>query len=218
MSGSLDDAAWTATPPGALPERFDQRRAWLLERVSPGERVLDIGAGRGEFARALTEAGAEVVAVDPSAVAAGQSEGRVEHLARRPIPFGDSSFDVVWAGEVIEHVADTSAFLSEVRRVLRAEGRLLLSTPWHGRLKTAALALTAHERALDPAGPHLRFFTGRGLRSVLEDLAFDEIRLSALGGVPCFRATLLAEAVRPRTRLAVRGSSGAPPPGRPSGA
>ena len=49
----------------------------------------------------------------------------------------DASFDVVWAGEVIEHVADTAAWLSEVRRVLRSGGRLLLSTPDHGRADAA---------------------------------------------------------------------------------
>ena len=35
----------------------------------------------------------------------------------------DVSFDAVWAGEVIEHVVDTAAWLSEVRRVLRSGGR-----------------------------------------------------------------------------------------------
>ena len=41
----------------------------------------------------------------------------------------DAAFDVVWAGEVIEHVADTAGWLSEVRRVLRPGGTLLLEHP-----------------------------------------------------------------------------------------
>ena len=200
---TLDDAAWEATPGDALPERFERRLSWLLARVRAGERVLDLGSGRGEFAAALGEHGCEVVAADPSPVAVARARFPTELLAPGPLPFEDSSFDVVWTGETIEHVADTAAFLSEIRRVLRSGGRVLVSTPWHGRLKTAALALLDHERALDPSGPHLRFFTARGLTALLDDLGFDRIALSALGGVPLFRSTLLAEAVRPRSRVVV---------------
>jgi ubiquinone/menaquinone biosynthesis C-methylase UbiE len=55
-----------------------------------------------------------------------------------PLPFKDNSFDVVWASEVIEHVADTARWLSEVRRVLAPSGRLLVTTPSHGRLRVRA--------------------------------------------------------------------------------
>jgi SAM-dependent methyltransferase len=195
---SFDDAVWEAVPAGALPERFAARRDWLLARVSAGDRVLDLGAGDGHFAASLAGAGCSVVALDPSSVAVERSAGRVSLLPDGPLPVEDSSMDVVWAGEVIEHVADTDAWMSEVRRVLCSGGRLLLSTPWHGRLKTAALALSAHERAFDVRGPHLRFYTPRGLGSLLEGFGFHDVGLSSLGGAPLFRSTLLAEARRAR--------------------
>jgi SAM-dependent methyltransferase len=195
---SFDDALWEEVPPGALPDRFAQRRDWLLERVTPGERVLDLGAGDGHFAASLAGAGCSVVALDPSAVAVARSDGRVALLEPGPLPLEDSSMDVVWAGEVVEHVADTDAWFSEVRRVLCSGGRLLLSTPWHGRLKTAALALSAHERAFDPRGPHLRFYTPRGVREMLDGFGFRDIRVTGVGGAPLFRSTLLAEAQRAR--------------------
>jgi len=196
---AFDDALWETVPAGALPERFAERRDWLLSRVSPGDRVLDLGAGDGHFAASLAGAGCTVVAFDPSAVAVARSEGRVELLpAGGEIPLDDSSMDVVWAGEVIEHVADTDAWMSEVRRVLCSGGRLLLSTPWHGRLKSAALALFAHERAFDPRGPHLRFYTPRAMHELLDDFGFRDVSLSSLGGAPFFRSTLLAEARRAR--------------------
>ncbi len=60
----------------------------------------------------------------------------------------DASFDVVWAGETIEHVADTAGWLSEVRRVLRPGGHLLLSTPGSRAAATAVLgAVAARVRA-----------------------------------------------------------------------
>src|SRR5207302_679514 len=58
-----------------------------------------------------------------------------------PWPLADASFDVVWAGEVIEHVADTASWLSQLRRLLRSGGELLLTTPAHGRLTMLAVAL-----------------------------------------------------------------------------
>ena len=196
---AFDDAVWESGPAGALPERFADRRDWLLSRVSPGDRVLDLGAGDGHFAASLAGHGCSVVALDPSVVAVSRSEGRVDLLPPGgEIPLDDSSMDVVWAGEVIEHVADTDAWMSEVRRVLCSGGLLLLSTPWHGRLKTAALALFAHERAFDPRGPHLRFYTPRAMHDLLDRFGFRDIALSSLGGAPLFRSTLLAEARRAR--------------------
>lgn len=203
-ASDLDDAAWVAAGADAAPERLEQRRAWLLARVAPGDRVLDVGAGAGHFAAALCDAGSEVVALDTSRVAARMARERVPGLevatldAGGAFPLTDAGVDAVWAGEVLEHVADTAAWLSEVRRVLRPGGRLLLSTPYHGRVKTALLALGGHERHFDPCGPHLRFYTRRALDDLLGEFGFEDIRIETLGGPPLLRATLLASARRAR--------------------
>ncbi len=202
-ASTLDDAAWEAAGAQARPERFQARRDWLLARVRPGERVADLGAGLGHFACALAAAGCEVVALEASTVAAralrergcGRFEVRQVDPSQ-PLPLADASVDAVWAGEIVEHVADTAAWLSEVRRVLRSGGRLLLSTPYHGRVKTAALALLAHERHFDPRGGHLRFYTRRALAELLQDFGFEELELETLGGPPLLRATLLASGRR----------------------
>jgi 2-polyprenyl-6-hydroxyphenyl methylase/3-demethylubiquinone-9 3-methyltransferase len=108
----------------------------------------------------------------------------------------DSSFDVVWAGETIEHVADTPGWLSEVRRVLRPGGNLLLSTPAHGRLARLRLALSdrAFDAHFDPRADHLRFYTQRTLRRSLEDCGFGDIEVGEAGGPPGARRLLLASA------------------------
>ncbi|MBU6338076.1 MAG: hypothetical protein KGR19_09750, partial [Acidobacteria bacterium] len=58
------EAVWAAVPEGAVPERFEVRRDWLLGFVSPGDRVLDLGCGEGSFAAALAGAGAQVTIAD----------------------------------------------------------------------------------------------------------------------------------------------------------
>jgi SAM-dependent methyltransferase len=101
---------------------------------------------------------------------------------------------------VIEHVADTAAWLSEARRVLRSGGSLLLSTPAHGRLALARLALSrsAFAAHFDPLGDHLRFYSAGTLRALLEAFGFEDVRISAACGPPVARRLLLAHALRSR--------------------
>ena len=110
-----------------------------------------------------------------------------------PLALPDNSFELVWAGEVIEHVADTARWLSEVRRVLVPGGRLLITTPSHGRLRVAVGGI---ERFSHPLGDHLHLYTRRSLHELLADFGFGEIEIRLAAGPPLLRRLLLARAVR----------------------
>ncbi len=92
-----------------------------------GRRILDLGCGKGRFARHLTAAGAEVVGLDLSAAMLAGAEGldRVRGSARR-LPFADAAFDAVVTVEVFEHLAAIEQVLREARRVLRPGGVLAI--------------------------------------------------------------------------------------------
>jgi len=203
---SYHEALWEALPTGLEPSDFQARRGFLLARVKSGARVLDLGCGEGRFAAALSQAGADVLAVDVAeeplrrARAAHPSLQVALIASEGPWELPDASFDVVWAGEVIEHVADTAGWLSEVRRVLCPGGRLLLSTPAYGSLRLVWLALSAgaRESELDPRGDHLRFYTRQSLAALLEDFRFEQIEIGGLRGRLGARRVLLASAVRSR--------------------
>jgi SAM-dependent methyltransferase len=205
VSREFYEAAWAGVPEGSEPEAFALRRAFLLDAVAPGDRVLDLGCGDGAFAAELRRAGAHPVAVDVAEEAARRARSAHPDLDVRVVepgaalPLEDASVDVVWAGEVLEHALDVAQLLSEVRRVLRPGGRLLITTPHHGVLLLLGLALSPRRFAahFDPRSPHVRFLSARSLREVLDDLGFADVAVRRVGGMPLMRSKLLARAVRP---------------------
>ena len=227
VSRNYQESLWEAVPEGSSPHAGELRRAFLLEHVrsalalsdaraddAAGQsdasrsvcRVLDVGCGEGYFAAELARAGLSVVGVDVAEEPLRRARARHPGLDLRIVPvdrdwpLADASFDIVWAGDVIEHVADTAGWLSEVRRVLRSGGTLLLSTPDHGRLAMAGLALSgrAFDARFDPRSDHLRFYTRRTLARLLEDFGFEQVEARGAGGVPGARRLLLASARRSR--------------------
>ncbi len=207
------ESLWEGIPASLEPSDASLRGAFLLDhlaaerrRLGRPVRLLDLGCGEGHFADVLARAGAEVVACDvaeePLRRARAAHPGLALSLAEPdgPLPFEDAVFDMVWAGETIEHVLDTAAWLSEVRRVLRSGGLLVLSTPDHGPL--ARLRLALGERAFaahfDPRSDHLRFYVPRTLAGLLADFGFAEVAVARRGGLPGARHVLLASARRKR--------------------
>jgi ubiquinone/menaquinone biosynthesis C-methylase UbiE len=100
-----------------------------------GATVLDAGCGSGYGAAEFVTA-ASVVGVDISAEAVSHARGNYSrdgvHFIQAScdaLPFADGSFDVLVAFEVIEHLESWQEMLREARRVLRATGMLLVSTP-----------------------------------------------------------------------------------------
>lgn len=100
--------------------------------------ALDVGAGHGHWTRVVARRlapGARVVGVErePDWVAeanrrAGPGQAYVVGTAEA-LPFPDASFDLVTCQTLLIHVADPSAVLAEMRRVLRPGGRLMVAEP-----------------------------------------------------------------------------------------
>jgi SAM-dependent methyltransferase len=98
-----------------------------LELIPPGEggSALDVGARAGVQTEWLTQRGYRVTSVDVEP----QFEACLKVDANERLPFADKSFDLVWCSEVIEHLRDPAFALSELRRVAKPGGLLVLTTP-----------------------------------------------------------------------------------------
>lgn len=113
------------------------RHRALAKHVRNGHKVIDIGAGVWGTAQyigvELKTPGVTLVAYDQSYTArdivAQMCPQIVYVLGLLPsMPFGDGEFDIVTAGEIIEHMADPAALAAEMARICRPGGWVTLST------------------------------------------------------------------------------------------
>jgi SAM-dependent methyltransferase len=120
--------------------------------AAAGTRLLDVGTGPGVVATAAVARGAKVTAVDaePSMAeaAARNVPGLDVRVARLPdLPLPDGAFDAVTGNFVINAVGDPVATLAELRRMLRADGRLALTCWSYPPPPALAVAMEAIEAA-----------------------------------------------------------------------
>jgi arsenite methyltransferase len=102
--------------------------------AQPSDSVVDIGCGPGFYVAALAEQAASVTGIDPSAsmlaIAGRKTEGHgnvtLLQAEAIPLPLEDASMDRALSVQVFEYIADVSAALAEIRRVLRPGGRVVL--------------------------------------------------------------------------------------------
>ena len=80
--------------------------------------------------------------------------------------------------------------------MLRPGGRILVTVPYHGRVKAALVALLRFDAHFDPQGQHLRFYTRSTLAESLRAAGFGAPDVRAAGGLPLLRESLVARAAR----------------------
>lgn len=148
-----------------------------VERISGGDRVLDVGFGEGYGSSILASAGAEYLGleVDQAAVEHGRARYRLafEMYDGHTIPAAEGSFDLVVSFQVIEHLDEPEPWLKEIRRVLRPGGTAIFTTP------NRAHRLEDGERPWNRY--HVREFAAGELRELLQR-SFADVRVYGVRG------------------------------------
>ena len=161
----------------------------LARQLSQHCTVLDVACGEGYGAAMVAEAADKVVGVDLSADAIRNAKNNYGHHANLQfvtascecLPFSDASFDFAISFETIEHIETQKEFISELTRVLRPDGVLILSSP------NKRLYSDAHDY-------HNEFHVRELYRNELEDLLHVSFpHISWLGQKLLFHSTIWPE-------------------------
>ena len=185
LPGDYQHLALTQGP--AVQRRWHETKLELLDwffTPQPEARVLDVGCGSGVFASRMAELGAQVTAADSNSAAVDYGTrtfarpglefrlGLVDELE-----FPDSAFDAAVCLEVVEHIypAQVEKLLSDLSRILRPGGQLLLTTPNYRGLWPLIEWLT--DRFGSPSqmfmDQHINFYHRACLRADVERAGFE---------------------------------------------
>lgn len=144
----------------------------IVGELPPG-KLLDVGCANGEVLKPLLSKHS-IHGVDVSEVEVERARAnglKAEKInGDSTLPYEDKVFDYVFSGETIEHIVDTDLFLSEINRVLKPNGTVILTMPNIRTLLGIGMMLCNYPPmyAARYRSPHFRDFTTKTLRIALE--------------------------------------------------
>jgi len=160
--------------PGSSHDRLRRR----VRALPPGLRLLDLGAAGGHLGRAVRDRCAFLAGVEPDPSLPPEArEGYDDWRRAGALEAGDwdAPFDAVVCADVLEHLPRPEELLARIRNWLRPGGTLLVSVPNVANV-TVRAALLAGRFAYAERGildrTHLRFYTRRSARALIEDAGF----------------------------------------------
>ena len=158
--------------------------------------ILDIGSGNGFLCAQLAEIGYHVEGLEPDERGIEISRLNYPHIKfhnfgvdadpSNVIGENNKLFDIVISTEVIEHLYSPGQLPRLAGRVLRDDGLLIISTPYHGYLKNLALAVMNkwdyHHHPLRDGG-HIKFWSCNTLTQLLHENGFEVVEFHGVGRI-----------------------------------
>ena len=151
------------------------------------KNILDIGCYDGTFLALIKNRSNDFYGVEASDYGVIESSKKKIHVEqfffddKTKIPYDDNFFDLIIAGEIIEHIYDTDFFLEEIKRLLKSNGKLIISTPNVASLGRRLLLLIGKSPIIEDSpnesdsSGHIRYFTFETLRNLLNKHDFELI-------------------------------------------
>ncbi|MBD2193887.1 methyltransferase domain-containing protein [Calothrix anomala FACHB-343] len=165
-------------------------------------RILDIGCGNGSLSNFIANNGYEVVGIEESESGVKFAslafpncrfiQGSIYNLPYQEL---EEKFDIVIASEVIEHLFYPKELVRNVKKCLKANGRLIITTPYHGYLKNIMLAVSGkmdkHFTTLWDGG-HIKFFSVATMNELLQSENYTDIKFKFAGRFPYLWKSMLS--------------------------
>ena len=200
----MEDARYKTADFGTISMEEELMLVMLHQYSSEQKRslkVLDVGCGSGTVAKKIQEAGHTVKGIDFSEEALKRAKERGIDTAQcnldEGIPEPSDSYDVVWEGDIVEHVFDPIGLLKESARVLKPGGHLMVTIPNDvglvSRIKML-FGISHQEQMYMTSGfyKHHTFFTPRLIRFMLQKAGFRIVRFHKILNIgKRYRITLL---------------------------
>jgi SAM-dependent methyltransferase len=190
--------------PATLEKMADPGLLIVIKGMTTGRRFLEIGCAGGAFLNTARELGFEVQGVELSedACRIAQETFGLQVFAGELVNarFPDRSFDVVFMGDVIEHLPDPIATLREVKRLLDSKGMLVMGLPSQtnnlfSRIGFFVFGMLGKSATVALPPYHLFEYRPRSLRFLLELCGFHISRLDQ-GIIPPSQISLRGPAVQ----------------------
>lgn len=147
-------------------------------RMPPGESILDIGCGRGEFLRGFIRCGLKGFGVDQSPSAQKMCPGAEviqSDLENYSLPYDDARFKYIFSKSVLEHFYYPEKLVREIYRILKPGGTVLTMVPdWH----------TTCRRTFYDDYTHRTPFTETSLRDIFLIHGFNDVKVEKFRQLP----------------------------------
>jgi methionine biosynthesis protein MetW len=188
---------------------YFSRTEEAINLLDEGNKILDVGCGEGTFATSARKNFDYVCGIDLSLKALQKAKDKKlevikVNLNREHFCFKNETFDAAVCLDVVEHVFDPVALLSEINRVLKKDGVLILTTPnvrfieyVSSMLLKGKFSSTSDDKDTYNGG-HLNYFTFRDLRALLNQSGFRVLHEKgiALRSYKSFKTILFRRLIR----------------------
>ena len=159
------------------------KRLKIINKLSRKGRLLDIGCALGFFLELARDNGWDVQGLEISRYAYNYAKNMLKlpvmNKTLEKSRFKSNSFDVVTMFDVIEHLSDPKFTLKEIRRILKPNGLLVITTPNIGSI--TARILWKNWEEVRRVREHIYFFSEYTLKKILKSLNFEVLRIESAG-------------------------------------
>ena len=178
-------------------------------KLLPKERklsILDAGCGNGFVVGKMAERGYEVIGIDVAEDGIAIAQKAYPNIKFEVRSVYDDlttivdNVDIVISSEVIEHLYYPQKFVKNMFSVLRPGGYIILTTPYHGYLKNLTLSIANKwdkHFTVNWEGGHIKFFSQKTIKSLLESEGFKETIFNNAGRLPWLWKSMVCRAQKP---------------------